>query len=112
MGCSLACAVNATADADGWVVALADMPWIAPATIAAVADALADGADLAATSFGGRRAHPVGFAKRHRPALSALTGDDGAKSVVAAHLSQLRLIEVDDDGVVRDVDTVADLPRA
>ena len=32
----------------GWGIALADMPWIAPATIAAVADALKAGADIAA----------------------------------------------------------------
>jgi len=112
MGCSLACGIVAAADADGWVIALADMPWIAPATIAAVADALEGGADIAAAAYQGRRAHPVGFARHHFAALAALTGDDGARSVVGAHLDRLRMIHVADDGVVRDVDTVADLPRA
>jgi len=37
MGASLACGVRATKDATGWVVALADMPWIEPSTIARVA---------------------------------------------------------------------------
>ena len=109
MGCSLACGVMAAADADGWVIALADMPWIAPATIAAVADALKAGADIAAAAYQGRRAHPVGFGRRHFAALSALTGDDGARSIVGAHLDRLRMIHVDDEGVVRDVDTMADL---
>ena len=36
MGASLACGVAAAGDADGWVIALADMPWIAPATIRAI----------------------------------------------------------------------------
>jgi molybdenum cofactor cytidylyltransferase len=112
MGVSLACGVMEAADADGWVIALADMPWIAPATIVAVADALKAGADIAAAAYQGRRAHPVGFARRHFAALSALTGDDGARSVVGAHLERLRMIHVDDDGVVRDVDTVADLRGA
>lgn len=111
MGCSLACAVAAAADANGWVIALADMPWIAPATIAAVADALIDGADLVAATYQGRRAHPVGFARRYFAALATLAGDDGAKSVVSEHLDRLRMIHVNDDGVVRDVDTIDDLRR-
>jgi len=112
MGCSLACGILAAEAADAWVIALADMPWIAPVTIVAVAEALAAGADLVAAAYQGRRAHPVGFARRHFSVLSMLTGDDGARSVVGANLDRLRLIHVDDDGVVRDVDTVADLARA
>jgi len=42
-------------------------------------------------------------------ALAALTGDDGAKSVVAAHRDSLVRIDVDDAGVLRDVDRPADL---
>jgi molybdenum cofactor cytidylyltransferase len=109
MGASLACGVAAAADANGWVVALADMPWIAPATIALVVDALRDGADIVATSHIGVRAHPVGFAARHYAELRALAGDEGARSILATHRDSLQLIEVADSGVVRDVDTPADL---
>ena len=109
MGASLACGIAASAEADGWIVALADMPWIAPATIAVVADALASGADLVAPSHIGVRAHPVGFAQRHRVALAALSGDEGAKSILVAHRDRVQLIEVTDAGVMRDVDTPADM---
>ena len=109
MGASVACGVAAAAEADGWIVALADMPWIAPATIALVADAIAAGADIAATTHIGVRAHPVGFARQHYAALTALTGDEGAKAILTAHRDSLRLIEVVDSGVVRDVDTRADI---
>ena len=110
MGASLACGVAAAAGADGWIVALADMPWIAPATIALVADAIVAGADIAATTHGlGVRAHPVGFARQHYAALTALTGDEGAKAILTAHRDSLQLIEVVDSGVVRDVDTHADI---
>jgi molybdenum cofactor cytidylyltransferase len=109
MGASLGCGVTATPDADGWVVALADMPWIAPASIAAVAEALHEGADMAATSHIGVRGHPVGFARRHYAALAGLTGDEGAKAILAEHRDRLRLIEVADAGVLRDVDTRADI---
>ena len=109
MGASVACGVAAAAEADGWIVALADMPWIAPATIAVVVDAMRDGADIVATSYIGVRAHPVGFARQHYAALTALTGDEGAKAILTAHRDSLRLIEVVDSGVVRDVDTRADI---
>ena len=109
MGVSLASAVQAAADAGGWIVALADMPWIAPATIAAVADALHAGASIVAPAYGAERGHPVGFARAHYAALAALRGDEGAKTVVAAHAASLRIVEVDDAGVVRDVDHPTDL---
>jgi molybdenum cofactor cytidylyltransferase len=109
MGASLACGIAASAAADGWIVALADMPWIAPATIAVVSDALHEGADIVATTHIGVRAHPVGFARRHYEALAGLSGDEGAKSILAAHRDTLHLIEVADSGVVRDVDTPADM---
>ena len=109
MGTSLACAAASVADADGWIVALADMPWIAPASIAAVADALQGGAEIAAPSYRGQRGHPVGFAKAHYAALTRLTGDEGAKTILAAHRESVQLIEVTDGGVLRDVDAPGDL---
>lgn len=109
MGRSLASGVNATSDARGWVVALADMPWVAPTTIRGVANALDAGASIVAPSYGGTRGHPVGFSRRHLAALSALEGNEGARSIVAMHSDELTLLEVDDPGIVRDVDTPAAL---
>ncbi len=109
MGASLACGANACLDADGWVVALADMPWIAPTSIVAVADALRDGAEIAAAQFDGKRGHPVGFSRKYGSLLASLTGDEGARSIVAARQWALRLVSVDDPGVLRDVDRPGDL---
>lgn len=109
MGASLAAAVAAAPDADGYIVALADMPWIEPGTIARVVDALAGGASLAAPRHRGERGHPVGFSAVHRAALLALRGDEGAKEIVAAHRDALVLFDVDDPGVLRDIDDPHDL---
>lgn len=109
MGRSLASGVIAMSEAQGWVVALADMPWIAPSTIRAVADALDAGASIVAPSYRGTRGHPVGFARRHFAALCALQGDEGARSIVAAHVDELTLVDVDDAGIIRDIDTPAAL---
>jgi molybdenum cofactor cytidylyltransferase len=109
MGASLACGVQATPDADAWLIALADMPWILPSTIHLLASALAAGADIVAPFYNRERGHPVGFARRHYAALAALTGDEGARAVLRANQPTLRLVATDDAGVVRDVDTRGDL---
>jgi molybdenum cofactor cytidylyltransferase len=109
MGASLACGVATARDVTGWIVALADMPWVRPSTIARVAAAVADGAPVAAPFHGGKRGHPVGFSAACYAKLAALTGDEGAKAIVAAHADALAHIDVDDPGILRDVDTRADL---
>jgi molybdenum cofactor cytidylyltransferase len=109
MGESLACAVRAAGPADGYVVALADMPFIRPSSIAAVREALENGAPLAAPYFRARRGHPVGIAARFRAELEALQGDAGAKHVLAQHASEFVKIPVGDPAVLRDIDTPGDL---
>jgi len=109
MGASLACGVQATSDAAGWVVALADMPWIAPATIRAVAQAITSGADVAAPFHRGKRGQPVGFSRGRYADLATLTGDTGAKSIVEHAGEALVAIDVEDAGVLRDVDVREDI---
>lgn len=109
MGASLAAGIRATADAEGWIVALADMPWIAPSTIEAIARSVDAGASIVAPVYRGRRGHPVGFGAMHREALSSLDGDVGARRLLEAH--EIVSIGVDDAGVLADVDTYADLHR-
>jgi len=109
MGASLACAVRAVRDAEGFVVALADMPFIRSSTIAAVRDALVAGAPMVAPYFRARRGHPVGIAAKFRQELEALKGDEGARKVVAANEKSLLKIPVGDPGVLRDIDTPGDL---
>ena len=107
MGTSLAWGVRAAPMASAWLVALADMPWIRPASVAGVVEALRNGATLAAPSWRDSRGHPVGFVSSFYPELARLSGDDGAKAILARH--PITLVETDDDGVVRDIDTREDL---
>lgn len=109
MGTSLAAGIKATADADGWVIALADMPFIRPETIRLIAKGIVEGAAIAAPSYQGERGHPVGFARRFRDDLLALNGDEGARQLLKAHPDWITLFEVDDPGVLRDIDTPGDL---
>jgi molybdenum cofactor cytidylyltransferase len=107
MGASLACAARAAGRADGYLVALADMPFVRPASIAAVRDALAAGAPLAAPYFRTRRGHPVGISGAFYEDLLALKGDEGARQILDKH--ETTKIPVGDPGVIRDIDTPGDL---
>jgi molybdenum cofactor cytidylyltransferase len=109
MGASLACAVRAAGRADGYLVALGDMPFVRPSSISAVRDALAGGAAFAAPFWRARRGHPVGIAGRFYDELIALRGDEGAKALLAATPGGLLKIPVGDPGVIRDIDTPSDL---
>ncbi|WP_153102003.1 nucleotidyltransferase family protein [Paraburkholderia hayleyella] len=107
MGASLAAAIRASPDASGWIIALADMPCIAPASIAAVAQALDHGATLVAPFYRGQRGHPVGVGAPYREELTALDGDRGARTLFERR--EIQRLELDDSGIVRDIDTPDDL---
>jgi molybdenum cofactor cytidylyltransferase len=85
------------------------MPRIHADTLRQVAAALRHGASIAAPYHGDRRGHPVGFAPRWYDALVALSGDEGARTLLGAHGEAITRIQVDDPGCVFDVDTPGDL---
>jgi len=93
--------------ADGWLVALGDMPYVAPATLRALLAALEEGADIAAPVFKGRRGNPVAFGAHHLPALLALTGEHGARVLLRS--APVAEVAVNDPGILRDIDIPADL---
>lgn len=109
MGASLAFGVSASPEADGWVVALADMPLVRHGTVEDVAGRLRAGAWIVAPVHGGRRGHPVGFARGLYPELIRLGGDRGARGLLERQASRIELFESDDPGIFLDVDTLRDL---
>ena len=59
--------------------------------------------------FCGEMGHPVGFPAIYREELIALKGDAGAKEIIQRHLSDVSFIEINNEGVVKDIDTRQDL---
>ena len=112
LGDSLACAVQQTPRAAGWLVALADMPFLDARTLRSVLEALENGAEIAAPRYRGRRGHPMGFSRRWFAELAGLQGDRGARQFIDDLQPSIVLIEVDDAGVHRDIDTPGDLPAS
>ncbi len=113
MGDSIAAAVRATRGAGGWLVLPGDLPLVLPETLQGVAAALATHA-VVVPHYRGQRGHPVGFAADCGEALAALSGEQGAAAIVRARAAAGRVLalELDDPGIVTDVDTTADLARA
>lgn len=109
MGASLADGVAHWPVDHAVLVALGDMPDIAPATFAAVGDALRAGASIVRPRHRGQAGHPVGFAPRWRAALQALDGDHGARDLLRQHPDQLTWLADEDSGCLRDIDTPDDL---
>lgn len=110
MGASLVHALSQTRDASGWIIALADMPQVQPATIAALLAALKAGADIAVPTYSGKRGNPVAFSRAHLPHLLQLGGDQGARQLLKEF--PVKEIAVDDAGIHYDVDTQNDLERS
>ena len=106
VGHSIAAGVSERPHAEGWLVLPGDMPMIRERSILAVADALAEH-PVAFTQYRGRRGHPVGFAAELYSELVALEGDEGARRIVARYPAHA--VEVDDPGVLVDIDTPDDL---
>jgi len=90
-----------------WLVALGDMPYVDPATLRALAAALAAGAPIAVPVVDGRRGNPVGFGAVHLDALLALRGDQGARGLLRT--CPVTEVAVRDPGILRDVDVPGDL---
>lgn len=109
MGTSIATGVAFSRDSEGWLVALGDMPHIRPQTIAAIAEALKLHGGIAVPVFRGMRGHPVAFSKEFGAALSALTGDSGARQILEDYPQAITELPVDDPGILADIDTPEDL---
>ncbi|WP_020558575.1 nucleotidyltransferase family protein [Thiofilum flexile] len=105
MGTSLALGVLSAFEVKGWVIALGDMPFISLNTLQRVGQGLEQGAKMIAPFYQGQRGHPVGFSAAFRDKLITLQGDKGAGSIIQREQALLTQVEVEDKGVLWDIDT-------
>jgi molybdenum cofactor cytidylyltransferase len=91
------------------IVALADMPAVQTSTMTLLLEAAGKTEDIVAPAFQGKRGNPVVFREKHFEKLSRLTGDKGASQFMKNE--KVTLIEVDDPGIHRDIDSPEDLEK-
>lgn len=109
LGYSIAAGVTARSQAPGWVVLPGDMPLVGPRSLVAVAAALGDHPVVYAQHHG-RRGHPVGYSAGMYSELAGLARDEDAKRLLGRFPAVG--VDVDDPGVLFDVDTESDLDAA
>lgn len=109
LGHSLAQAVAHAPAARGWLVALADMPYVQPRTLREIAAAIRED-NLVVPTYDGRPGHPRGIGSTHRDALLQLEGDRGAQVLFAAH--PVLELALNDPGVLQDIDHPDDRRQA
>jgi molybdenum cofactor cytidylyltransferase len=99
-------------DAAGALIHLADHPMVSAETFAAVIDGYRSlGKPITIARYRGRRGHPVIFARELFAELAGASEDQGARVVVAADPARVAYVDVDDLGVLIDLDTPEDLER-
>jgi molybdenum cofactor cytidylyltransferase len=99
-------------EAGAALICLADMPFTRPETLDRLAEAFAAKGRLALfPSHGGQRGNPVLLGRGLFPAVAELTGDQGARALLAAIPDRVGEVAVDDPGVLRDLDHPGALAR-
>ena len=99
-------------DARAAVVALADQPLVGAGAIGRLVEAFESGARVAVATYGGEQRNPVLFARDVWPLLEReMSGDRGARAVLARHPELATEVPCDDVADPADVDTVEDLRR-
>lgn len=110
MGASLAFGANHIADWDAALVCLADMPYILPSTYSLVAESVRT-ESIVVPCYRGARGHPIAFGSTYLDELRTLSGDVGGRAILDTNSGKTRILSVDDEGILIDIDTQEDLDK-
>jgi len=110
MTTSLQCGLRAVpADAGGVLFTLVDHPAASPATLdALLAPAGAQAPLLRVPRYREKRGHPIWFAPQLTPEFLALPAEGAAREVVRRHVDRTEFLDLDDPGIVADIDDPED----
>ena len=107
MGHSLACGIEWLlnySNAAAVAVFLGDMPWLRENTLRHLLKEASE-SHIVLPFYAGQRGHPVLFGRDFWPELAQIKGDSGGRDVIQRHPELLQIVELDDVGLIRDVDT-------
>jgi molybdenum cofactor cytidylyltransferase len=102
--------LNISKDSEAFAIFLADMPLIKEESIEKVINEFNERSCLiVAPIFNKVIGHPVIFHRNLIPEIINLEGDIGAKKVIEKYKDEASFIEIDDEGVLIDIDAPKDL---
>lgn len=109
---SLRLGIRNVGEAEAAIIALGDQPFVLPGTVDKIVEAYErTGATIVVPTYLGTRGNPVLFDRSFFPQIEKIRGDIGAKSVVQRNAANVLEVEVDDNGVLVDMDTTSDIER-
>lgn len=113
MGTSLRAGIAAVnPETGGALIVLADQPFVQPATLNQLIEHhRATKAQFVIPMFRGFRGNPVLIDRSIFPELRELAGDVGCRALFGSHSENIRKLEVDDPGVLQDIDSRDDFAR-
>ena len=105
MSTSIVTGVEQTPDAKGWIIFLADMPYIQTQTIRQVLSLIdTSRGKIIVPTYNGLWGHPVAFSNKFKQDLLALKGDVGARSIIQQNRGDVLFCEVNDEAILLDID--------
>ena len=111
MSQSLKAGVQKSDKCDGWVVALADMPFVLPDTIKLVATSINTNTPFIVPTYKGVDGNPVGLSVAVKDDLSEIKGDKGARSLISKNPELVKRVPTLDPGILKDIDTKEDVQK-
>lgn len=100
---SLIAGIKENIDAKGWLIALGDMPYVEGQTIEQIKSEMQVN-NIVIPRFHSRVGNPIGFGNDFKEQLLMLRGDVGAKSITLSNSNCVINVDVDDEGVLLDID--------
>ena len=112
LGDSISAAVKQTSAWQGWVICLADMPWVTSTTYTEVINSITNTSIAIPTVIANGqllRGNPVGFGKAYEHQLMSLAGKTGGKEITNQNSSHIHFVETKDRGILLDIDYPDDI---
>lgn len=101
------------ANCDACLFLLADQPNVTPGLLDKIVSKYRHTlAPIVAPAYRDRRGNPVLFGRALFAELLAMEGDQGGRGVIQRHQDELEIVEVDEENIFLDIDTVADYEGA
>jgi molybdenum cofactor cytidylyltransferase len=99
---------------DGAIICLGDMPRVTAAQIDRLVAAFnpVEGRAICVPTFNGKRGNPVLFARRFFEEMESVSGDVGARHLIGEAPEQVCEVEMEDRGILLDIDTPEALAKA
>ena len=103
---SIKLGINFDKNADGYMFMVCDQPFISIKTLNSVIDNFINGdKGIVCVGYGDNKGNPVIFSKKYINELLLLEGDNGGKRILKSHLNDLKIVNVDNEVELVDIDT-------